>query len=121
MKLEGCSRKMIIFIDNLKSFKMSYSVYIIYSESTDLFYIGQTENLSVRLDMHCNENFKGSFTSKAKDWKLYYFLECSTREQALKIEQHIKKNRTRKYYQSLKIYPEISEKLIDKYSVSLPR
>jgi putative endonuclease len=91
------------------------SVYILYSAEIDRFYIGSCENLQIRLSQHLNHKFSDSYTSKATDWILFFALDKLDYKQARLIEAHIKKMRTRTYYQNLKTYPEISEKLIEKY------
>jgi len=40
---------------------------------------------------------------------------CSSRSQAIKIESHLKKSKNKVYLENLKKYPEISERLIEKY------
>ena len=49
-------------------------------------------------------------------WKYFYFLEVKNSFIAVKIELHIKRMKSRNYIENLKKYPEISEKLIKKYS-----
>ena len=90
-------------------------VYILYSKTTDSFYVGQTEDLNRRLYWHNSGEFKASSTKIAHDWEVFWYLECVTRTQALKIERHIKNMRSRKYYHSLKEYAEISERLLQQY------
>jgi putative endonuclease len=68
-----------------------------------------------RLDEHNSHRFKGSITRKAADWEVFYLLECESKSQAIKIEKHIKRMKSRKYYQSLKLYPEVSIRLKAKY------
>jgi len=46
---------------------MSYFVYIIYSEKLDRYYVGYSENITIRLDQH-NKGLS-AFTAKASDWK----------------------------------------------------
>ena len=94
-----------------------YWVYIIYSKQLDRFYTGATSLLpDERLYQHTN-GFYGDkkFTAKASDWILYHTIECSSRIQSIKIESHIKKMKSKKYIQNLKIYPEITNKLLKKY------
>jgi len=91
------------------------SVYIIYSAEIDRFYIGSCENLETRLSQHLKHEFFDSYTNKANDWILFFALDNLEYRQARLIEAHIKKMRTRTYYQNLKTYPEISVKLIEKY------
>jgi len=49
------------------------------------------------------------------DWKLFWSVECKSRTQALKIEKHIKKMRTRTFYQNLIKYQEMTEKLLQRF------
>ena len=93
-----------------------FFVYILYSISTDRFYIGQTENLEERLIQHNTVYFKNSYTHSVKDWVVFHKIECVSREQAVRIELHIKKAKKRNYLLDLKSYPEIGDKLLIKYS-----
>jgi putative endonuclease len=93
----------------------NYWVYILYSISLDRFYIGYTSDLASRLAQHTIHIFKGSFTDKANDWEVFFSVECENERQAIAIEKHIKKNKSRKYLENIKVYPEISSKLLEKY------
>ncbi len=95
----------------------TYFVYIIYSACADIYYVGETIDLTARILLHNNGQFVGSFTKRASDWKLFWSLECESRNHARSIEGHIKRMKSRKYYQSLRDYPEISDKLRSKYSM----
>ncbi|MFB6320239.1 GIY-YIG nuclease family protein [Saccharicrinis sp. FJH54] len=95
---------------------MLYYVYILYSEESDSFYIGQTQDIPHRIHEHNTHIYKGSETRKAGDWKLYYSIECESRTQAIMIEKHIKRMKSRKYIENLARYPEISKLLQLKYS-----
>jgi putative endonuclease len=92
----------------------SYCVYILYSKLIDQYYIGSTENLEFRVDQHNKHFFQGAFTKRADDWVVFYSIECQSVKQALKIEKHIKKNRSRKYLLDLAKYPQIALKLLEK-------
>lgn len=94
---------------------MPHIVYILYSQRVDSFYIGETEDMAERLRLHNTHEFKNSYTKQASDWELYYSISCTSRGQARKIEQHIKRMKSRKYYENLQKYPEIAEKLLSKY------
>ena len=89
--------------------------YIIFSESLCKFYIGETQNVSERLEQHNNGYFKNSFTSKAKDWEIFLILKCSDIVQARKIEKHIKSMKSSVYIKSLKKYPELQHTLLQRY------
>ncbi|HEY0744722.1 MAG TPA: GIY-YIG nuclease family protein [Chryseosolibacter sp.] len=90
-------------------------VYILYSATIDAFYVGQTELLSSRLDQHLNHLFAQSFTKRATDWTVFLTIDCVSRVQAVNIENHIKKMKSRVYLQNLKRYPELVLKLKDRY------
>ena len=55
------------------------------------------------------------YTHKADDWTLFLKIECETKKQALAIEQHIKKMKSKIYIENLLLYPEIKLKLLEKY------
>jgi putative endonuclease len=93
----------------------NFCVYILYSKIIDQYYIGSTENLEVRLDQHKRHVFQRAFTKRAEDWVIFHLIECQSIIQALKIEKHIKSNRSRKYLLDLVTYPQISKKLVEKY------
>jgi len=90
-------------------------VYILHSEKLDRHYTGYTSNLETRLEFHENaENNK--FTYNADDWKLAFSLRCDSKQQALAIEKHIKAMKSKTYIRNLIQYPEMSKKLIEKYT-----
>ena len=91
--------------------------YILYSLSIDRYYIGETENIEERLEQHLSGFCEVAFTKQTKDWQLYYSIECKNRSQARLIEAHLKRMKSRKYLENLKEYPEISERLLIKYSI----
>ena len=55
------------------------------------------------------------FTAKAKDWELFLKIKCDSKRQGLKIEQHIKKMKSKVYIENLQRYPEIILRLKEKY------
>ncbi|MEP7269566.1 MAG: GIY-YIG nuclease family protein [Saprospiraceae bacterium] len=91
-------------------------VYILYSTEGDTFYIGETEDIVSRIAEHNTYIYSGSHTMRYNDWVLYLLIECRNRIQARKVEQHIKKMKSRKYIKDLQKYPSIIEKLILKYN-----
>ncbi len=94
---------------------MPFHVYIIHSAKFDKYYIGQSEDLKRRLSWHNSHEFKTASTKFADDWYIFFSLICESRELALAIEKHIKRNRNRTYYQNLKLHPNIGKKLLIKY------
>jgi putative endonuclease len=68
------------------------------------------------MDKHNRSAYgKNKFTSKASDWIVYYTIRCSSYGQAVRIEKHIKRMKSRRYLQNLSRYPEMVLKLLDKY------
>ena len=92
-----------------------YYVYILHSNSLDSYYVGETLSLDKRIEQHNTRFYKNSYTSKMNNWELFWSFECKDRIQARKIETHIKKMKSRKYIQDLLKYPDIIEKLLEKY------
>jgi putative endonuclease len=92
------------------------SVYILYSNILKRFYTGSCKDLSYRIDQHLNKDFAGAFTTNAGDWTLFIFKDDLEYKQARLIEQHIKKMKSSAYSINLKRYPEMMEKLMQKYA-----
>ena len=90
------------------------SVYILFSQNADSYYIGSCKDLKERLKQHQKKEFIG-FTANDDDWKLFYSIEGLGYKQSRDIESHIKRMKSRKYLQSLVQFPEIIEKLMIKY------
>ncbi|MEE9349453.1 MAG: GIY-YIG nuclease family protein [Flavobacteriaceae bacterium] len=68
---------------------MNYCVYILYSESTERFYTGQTQDIDKRLARHNLGQVKS--TKGGKPWELVLVIKVKTRSEALKLESKIKR------------------------------
>ena len=90
-------------------------VYILFSKSIDRFYVGSCKDLQIRLEEHRSKKYKNSFTAKAYDWTVFLQINNLEYRQARSIEAHIKRMRSKVYINNLLRYPEIIEKLIQKY------
>jgi len=54
-----------------------------------------------RLELHLNKKYgKSKYTTKANDWVVLEFFECSNISFARKPEKHIKQMKSRKYTES---------------------
>ena len=96
---------------------MAHHVYILYSEKLDKFYVGNTDvSPNERLQQHNDKQHKNAFTARGIPWVLFLYFECQSRLQARKIETHIKKMKSKKYIRNLTQYPEIIDKLKEKYN-----
>jgi len=91
--------------------------YILYSNSLHKHYIGSsTEEPNERLRKHLNQHYGiRKYTAKSKDWEIYFVISCNTIEQARKIEKNIKRMKSSGYIESLKLYPDLVDKLFAKY------
>ena len=67
---------------------MSYWVYILYSESTNNFYKGQTVDLKERITRH-NSGFEKA-TRHGVPWQLIWSTEKPDRSSAVVLEQKLK-------------------------------
>ena len=76
-----------------------YYVYIIYSVSIDKYYIGYTNDVSVRLEKH-NQHHRG-FTGRANDLELKYKEGYIEKGEAIKRELEIKRWKSRKRIEHL--------------------
>jgi putative endonuclease len=92
-----------------------YSVYVIFSTQLNRFYIGETCDFENRLDQHNSGFYNSAYTKKTNDWKEFLLIDCENKSQALKIESHIKKMKSVTFIKNLKKYPEMVQKLKEKY------
>jgi putative endonuclease len=93
--------------------------YVLFSEHLQRHYIGVCHtDLQSRIKKHnLHEYGEHRYTAKASDWKLKLCIECSSYKQAIKIEKHIKRMKSADYIGSLLKFPEMSEKLKEKYKL----
>ena len=96
---------------------MNYFCYILFSPSLNKFYIGATSNSAKhRLSQHLSDFYgKRKFTHAANDWYIFLEIPCSSYKQAMAIEKHIKKMKSKVFIHNLKKYPDLVHKLILRY------
>ena len=92
------------------------TVYVIYSESLDRFYIGSCKEFTHRMEEHNNGVYRSSFTVRAKDWQLFLKIDDLSYMQARNIEAHIKRMKSRDYIKRLSSYPAIIDRLKIRYA-----
>ncbi|MFY9528413.1 MAG: GIY-YIG nuclease family protein [Candidatus Acidiferrales bacterium] len=78
---------------------VAFYVYILQSQKTGHFYVGQTKDLPARLQYH-NANYSLSLRNKGL-WKLMHQEEYSTRAEAVRRERYIKHQKDRQFIESL--------------------
>ena len=94
-----------------------YNCYILYSTILNKYYTGSTSYpTDVRLKQHLQKTYgQNKFTASADDWSIFLDISCISYEQAMQIEKHIKKMKSRKYIENLKRYPEIITNLLNRF------
>lgn len=70
-------------------------VYVIQSEKDKRFYVGMSENVEIRLNQHNSGKTKS--TKGYKPWKLLFFEEFETRQEARKREKYLKSGIGKEY------------------------
>src|SRR5690606_41337523 len=88
------------------------TVYILYSKSVNSYYTGSCVDLGGRMQQHIHKTYSDSYTKRASDWELYFYIENLEYRQAREIESHIKSMKSRKDRKSV-----VKEKRIDIKSV----
>ena len=91
-----------------------YYCYVIYSQTLNKYYIGESDDVERRLELHNSGYFARAYSKRATDWSLFVVIPCPTRITALKIEKYLKKKKSRKYIERIKSNPEMINELISK-------
>jgi putative endonuclease len=79
---------------------MDYSVYILYSAALNIYYTGHARNVEGRLTRHLSDH--SGFTTRAKDWQIFYTKSALTKSEAIQLEKKIKKRGARRFLDDLK-------------------
>jgi putative endonuclease len=82
---------------------MAYWVYIMQSESTGQYYVGQTKHLKDRVARH-NSGRTGSIRG-LDPWRLRYQEQFATRQAAVSRERAMKARKSRTYLEGLCMLP----------------
>ncbi len=78
-----------------------FYIYILYSASSDKYYVGYTNDYIRRIVEH-NSSDRNTFTSKHRPWVLKAVFECSDSEAAaISIERYIKSQKSRKLIEKI--------------------
>ncbi len=78
---------------------MSYSVYILYSNEFDRYYIGQTNNIIDRIKRH-NSGYVRS-TKHYRPWALVFYLTTEDRGSAVRFENKLKSYKSKSKIEEL--------------------
>ncbi len=77
-----------------------FYIYILYSPSSDKYYVGYSNDYQRRLIEH-NTTERITYTSKHRPWFLKAAFECLSESEAMKIEKFIKKQKSRKFIETI--------------------
>jgi putative endonuclease len=89
-------------------------LYILYSNSSEKFYIGQTTNLEERISKHKNHFYLNSFTKIANDWEVVLTFICSNKEEAIYLESFIKRMKSKIFNNKIIADPSILKDILSK-------
>jgi putative endonuclease len=81
---------------------MIFYVYILYSEFFQRYYIGQTNNLKIRLKRHNSGSEKA--TRPYRPWELIWYCEKPDRSSAMELELKLKNLNRARLIQFIKKY-----------------
>ena len=72
-----------------------YTLYILYSEKLDRFYVGYTNDFNRRLSEH--NRLKGKYTDMGIPWRLVYSEEYNDKKKARDRELFIKSKKSKQF------------------------
>ena len=78
---------------------MVFFVYVLQSETTGRFYVGQTQNLEERVVYH-NANYSRALKNRGP-WKIVHTEQYATRSEAVRREGYIKRQKDRRFIERL--------------------
>jgi putative endonuclease len=78
---------------------MHFTVYILFSKSTEKYYSGSTQNLENRLFEHNRGETKS--IRNGMPWEVIWQVQLPTRAEAMKLENKIKKRGAKRFLEDL--------------------
>ncbi|OMQ08425.1 GIY-YIG nuclease family protein [[Flexibacter] sp. ATCC 35103] len=89
-------------------------LYILYSDSSQKFYIGESNNIEERILKHQNHFYSNSFTKIAEDWKIVLAFECNDKQEAIYLENFIKRMKSKPFNTKIINDPSILKDILSK-------
>ncbi|OUL63385.1 GIY-YIG nuclease family protein [Flavobacterium sp. AJR] len=89
-------------------------LYIIYSDSCQKFYIGETNNIDNRVSKHQEHFYSNSFTKIADDWEIVLIFNCVDKEEAIYLEKFIKRMKSKVFNNKIIADPSILKDILFK-------
>ena len=90
-------------------------VYVLHSKLLNKYYVGSCLDLNKRVEQHNAKEFKQAFTTRVNNWEIYFVIQDLDYKQARSIEKHIKRMKSKKYVENLKLFPLLVQKLKELY------
>ncbi|PCJ63775.1 MAG: endonuclease [Bacteroidetes bacterium] len=90
--------------------------YIVHSNSEDKFYVGSSEDFEMQLLQHQKNHFPKGYKSNSTDWVPFFVINNIPLDTANRIAKHVKKMKSREYFESLRTDPEIATKLTEEFN-----
>ncbi len=79
-----------------------YYIYILFSPAFDKYYVGYTKGFIKRFNEHNHQEYYDTYTSKYRPWQPVAVFECGfDKSVAIKTENFIKKQKSRKFIEQL--------------------
>ena len=78
-----------------------FFTYALYSDTFDVIYCGQTENLQKRINEHNGLGASNTWACRYRPWRLLHVEEFLTRKEAVAREKQLKSGQGRKFLRSL--------------------
>ncbi|WP_165828906.1 GIY-YIG nuclease family protein [Flavobacterium sp. HTF] len=89
-------------------------LYILYSNSSQKFYIGETKDIEERILKHQNHFYSNSFTKIADDWEIVLTFACNNKDEAVYLEKFIKRMKSRTFNNKIIENPSILQDILSK-------
>ena len=89
-------------------------LYILFSESSQKFYIGETSNIDERILKHQNHYYSNSFTKIANDWEIVLSFICNDKDEAIYLENFIKRMKSKTFNNKIITEPSILKDILHK-------
>ena len=93
---------------------MTHFLYILYSKTADKYYVGETIDVELRLNMHNNHVFNNSFSKIANDWIVKLIFEQLEKSNILFLEKFVKRMKSRKFIEKLIEEPQILTSILSR-------
>ena len=82
-------------------------MYVLLSKSKTKYYVGETHNITERLQRHNNHTYNNSFTKIANDWEVTLTFECVNKTDAMYLEAFIKRMKSKVFIEKIIQNPQI--------------